>query len=522
MKSILSSLSSRLKPKKKAAIAPCDCRDFFEAVEFPPDVEELKGFVRSSRFPNDIGKNSIAEISREHGVRSLAFDLRYRCGGEGRCICAASPSCRFPTCFTMRPMMKGAEIKSERYAFESKDSTNTAIRALLDLAHRDQLEKAVEGVKHLVDVNIMKASGGRMLSSGFEIENDTIPEFIPGASKTGSKSSYSGVNPLSESEALREEVVALYLWRAALLVNLRCDDAAVSSLLNLANLLDPTYRTGLYESAAKWAVLNDMEVIYYRALLGQYQSFPQAEYFARERPLLLHQVFECIRNDDFHTQHCTNVVLAKEVMAAVSRAQTAQTHGDSTEDPMKSLCLPLAIHYYRFQVGEAFWKYFLNLLCMPPLPSPDPDETRDATELEQPSSINLRMGPMPHYIFDAFGRSMILHHLIIFADTRKREIDSGVVVDRVKRLKALGEKVHPHNYDYVLNANAMRVAVGRLRELLVVANWLRENTKEEIGEGAMWERPESLGNHKKEEEKTQQTSSVMANGASSASNLSEK
>ncbi|CCW61306.1 unnamed protein product [Phytomonas sp. EM1] len=506
MKSILSNLSSRLKIKRKPAVAPCDCRDYFEVVESPPKVEELRSFVQSSRFKGYVDKNAVAEVQRTHGVHSLAFDLQYRCGGEGRCICADAPSCRFPICFTMRPITKGAEIQSERYAFESKETTNPAIRALVEIARQEQLEKAAEGIKRFVDTQIKQAAGGRTLSTALSIESDLSEGFIPGASRTGSGSSHSGVNPLSESEELREEVVSLYLWRAALLVNLRCDDAAVSSLLNMACGLDQKHRTRLYETAAKWAVLNDMEIIYYRALLGQYKPFPQAEFFARERPLLLHRVFECLLNDDYHTQQCANVVLLKEVIAAVSRAQATQVHGDPTEDPMKTLCLPFAMAYYRFRVGEAFWKHFFNLLCMPPLPAPEPEPGPGESGTHSTHPM-LEIGRTPGYILDAVGRSMLLHHLIVFADTREREIDTGAVATRVKRLKARGEEVHPSSYDHVLNNKEMRVAVARMRELLVVANLLRGDSKERIGDGDVAGKSESLDVN--EAERTRLASSAV-------------
>ncbi|EPY23627.1 hypothetical protein STCU_07613 [Strigomonas culicis] len=283
-----------------------------------------------------------------------------------------------------------------------------------------------------------------------------------------------GVNPLQADAALREEVMGLNLWRASLLVCLRRDPPAVHSPLNLADALTQEHRRKPYCAAATWAALNDMEVIYYRSVLKQYQHFPLSESFATGRDLLLAKVFEAVRHDDYYTQYCTHVVFSKEVTATVSRAQAAQVNGDVSEDPMRSLCLVLSIPYYRFRISDAFWKHFFNLLCMPPIPPP--------TESEREQDPATLMGLTPNHVLDAVGRSILLHHLVLFADTRRKEIDSGIVADRVELFKAKGMQPHRSDYDQVLTDQEFSIAMARMRQLLVVVKSHEEQAGRLAGE----------------------------------------
>ncbi|KPI82899.1 hypothetical protein ABL78_8085 [Leptomonas seymouri] len=472
MKSFFSKFTSRIKTKRTPR-APCDCSDFLVAAPDAPTLSHLRGVVAARHFGKAPSPASDAEKAhRDFIVRSTVFDLRHRCGAGGRCVCAGAPACRFPQCFTMRPVTKGAEVQAERQVYEADNAPTAEIRALVALAAEEKLEEAVKGIQHLVDAQLKAAAKGRALEARLVIDGSSGLEFTPGSAKTGADSAHNGVNPLRESEDVREEVICLYLWRAALLVNLRRDEQAVNSLLNLAFCVEERHRTRLFAAAAAWATLNDMEIIYYRSLVKTHEPFEHAIAFAVDRPLLLARVFEATRSDDYHTDYCTHIVFSKEVTATVTRAQTAQMHGDATEDPMRSLCLPLTMPYYRFRVNEEFWRRFYALLCMPPVPPPTAEELQS-----QANDPIAELGLTPNYILDAVGRSMMLHHLVMYADVRDKEIDSGAVVDRVTQMKQQDIEPQPSDYDPVLTTSEMHVAVTRMKELLMVVRSFEEKEK---------------------------------------------
>lgn len=479
MKSFFSKFTSKIKAKRTPR-APCDCADFREAVPDAPPLSHLRDVVAARHFDGAPPPASDAEKAhRDFIVRSTVFDLRYRCGAGGRCTCTGAPACRFPQCFTMRPVTKGAEVQAERQVYEVEDAPTAEIRALVALAAEEKLEEAVKGIREVADAQLAAAAAGRPLEARLVIDGSIGHEFIPGAAKMGEDSVHNGVNPLRENEDIREEIISLYLWRAALLVNLRRDEQAVSSLLNLAFCVEEKHRTRLFAAAAAWAVLNDMEIIYYRSLVKTHEPFEEAIVFATERPLLLARVFEATRGDDYHTDYCTHIVFSKEVTATVTRAQTAQMHGDTTEDPMRTLCLPLTMPYYRFRVSEEFWRRFYALLCMPPVPPPTAEELK-----AQAVDPVAELGLTPNYILDAVGRSMMLHHLVMFADARDKEIDSGAVVDRVKRMKQQDMEPQPSDYDPVLTTSEMHIAVTRMKELLMVVRNFEKEEKERLAGGS--------------------------------------
>lgn len=476
MKALFSGIRSRMKTKRRRPAAPCDCCDFFSAVPVAPSVDHLRRVVHDRQFDSKReGREFVSKDvleRREHTVRSITFDLQYRCGGAGRCTCEGAPACRFPTCFSMRPVIKGAEIQAERYAFEVDEAPTPEIRAVVALAQEQRLDEAVVGIKQLVERQLKAAAGARPLDRVFRVEEGASAEgFVP---RSDESSGEIGVNPLRTNEELCEEVTSLYLWRAALLVNLRRDDEAVHSLLNLARALEQKQRTRLYGTAAGWACLNDMEVVYYRSVLTQYRRYPEAERFAHGRPMLLPRVFEAIKGDDYHTEYCTHVVFSKEVTATVSRAQAAQMYGDASEDPMLSLCIPLSMPYYRFCVGDDFWERFLTLLCMPPAPPPGKDDVDPAADLAL----------TPTHVLDAVGRSMLLHHLILFADAREKDIAGGAVAKRVRRMRELGEEPQLSDYGHVLTEREMSVAVARMKQLLVVVKTHEDGEKKAAGPAA--------------------------------------
>eukprot|EP00796_Vickermania_ingenoplastis_P007675 gene7675-5380_t len=350
---------------------------------------------------------------------------------------------------------------------------------------------------------------------------------------------------------LQHEMKLLYLWRAALLVNCREDEKAVNSLLSLATALHPSsahmatkstirhpnsqkfdsssgngeekmfqiYLTirNLYETATQWAVLNDMEIIVYRSMTKQYPSFSLAEKFAHDRPLLLPRVMEQVaqvssRHTNAHhspetsplhhlLQRCAEIVLQKETTVMLSRLQSSQKGdgggaGDSTEDPLTSLCVPLTLAYYRFRVHPEFWKHFFTLLCLPPLPPPPSDTEMKSeskrtaadhststkgseakkdkeTKTEQDSAGGCddaaSVPPLvPTHVLDAVGRSILLHHLVVFAETRLSEIMDGAVADRVQRILRKGDDSQPQpcDYDMVLDNKDIGIAKARLNELI--------------------------------------------------------
>ncbi|RNF00542.1 hypothetical protein TraAM80_07505 [Trypanosoma rangeli] len=466
-----------------------DCSDFVRARPEAPVVARLRQVVQERRFgggaadvaPADA--NSAEALRREASVRSTVFDLQYRCGGAGRCV-ENDYRCRFPCCFAMRPVTKGAEVLAERLAYEVDDAPTPQIRKLVRLAREERLDAAIKGIHQLASAQIREAASGRTLLAALQLNRAqqqtqqqtqqlSVDGFNPADAKYGSDSAVEGVNPLLESESLRREVMALYLWRAALLVNVRADEQAVNSLLNLAALVPQDHRECLYTAAAAWATLNDMEIVYYRSLLQQYASFPAAQAFARDRPLLLKRVFEACAESPYFVACATHVVFSKEVTATVSRAQGAQMYGDLTEDPMKSLCIPFAMRYYRFHVSEAFWEHFIHLLCMPPVPAPTTAEERACDPAEQ-------LGLTPNYMLDAIGRSMMLHHLVMLHEARERDIVSGTVADAVKQTKAERDEeagVHSSRYEHVLSEQECGVAVARLRELLSLARSYQKPAK---------------------------------------------
>ncbi|EAN87041.1 hypothetical protein C3747_36g164 [Trypanosoma cruzi] len=480
MKSFFSRVVNSWK-RQRLPRSDVDCSDFVRVRPDAPCVARLRQVVQERRFGAENGgapspaANSSEALHREASVRSTVFDLRYRCGGAGRCV-ENDYRCRFPCCFAMRPVTKGAEVLAERLAYEVDDAPTPQIRALVQMARDEKLEAVIQGIQALVNAQIREVAGGRELLAALQPSQREqqeqqlgVDDFNPAAPKYGRGSVAEGVNPLLEDASLRREVVALYLWRAALLVNVREDERAVSSLLNLAALVPQEDRERLYTSAAAWAALNDMEIVYYRSLLQQYEAFPEAMTFAHDRPLLLKRVFEACGETAYFLECATHIVFSKEVTATVSRAQGAQMYGDFTEDPMKSLCIPLSLQYYRFCVSDAFWEHFMRLLCMPPIPAPNTPEERARDPGEQ-------LGLTPNYMLDAIGRSMMLHHLVMLHEAREREIASGAIVDVVKQKKAQGGEgsvVHPLHYEHVLNDRERGIAITRLRELLFLARSYR-------------------------------------------------
>lgn len=423
LQGLLSKFGRKLKTRRRSDL---DCTDFVNAVPHAPSHKHIRSVVAERLYGKKSPAGSEAEeLQRDYAIRATTFDLQYRCGAAGRCVgcddgaqpTTALPQCRFPRCFTMRPLTKGAEILAERVAYEVEGVPDAAIRSIVDLARNDDLDGCQAAIAELVKAKIRGESKGRTLASVLEDSSDV--DGTPAEIKMGPNSKYGGENPLRTNEALREEVISLYLWRAALLVNLRRDEQAVNSLLNLAFALEGESRLRLFVAAAGWATLNDMEIVYYRNFIQQYDAIAVATEYATQRPTLLRRVFEVCK-DDFFVQHAAHQSFAKEITALVSRAQAAQMHGDATEDPMTTFCIPIALQYYRFFVSPSYWQHFFNLLVMPPAESaasgPHDEPLRD-------------MNLTPAHVLDAIGRSIMLHHLLLLHDGREKERVSGKFED---------------------------------------------------------------------------------------------
>lgn len=349
---------------------------------------------------------------------------------------------------------------AERAAYEHiTEETDASVKELILLAQEDRLNECQEQIHRLVHRRINVATVGKTASS--TLLGDDAPDFSPAAVKFGESSAYFGVNPLKTDEALRNEVTSLYLWRAALLVNLRQDVQAVNSLLNIAFMLEKEDRLKLFVAAAGWATLNDMEIIYYRNFIQQYDVLPVADDLAHNRPTLLRRVFEACSGDEFLIQHAAHMSFSKEITALVSRAQAAQMHGDATEDPMTTLCIPMALQYYRFLVAPEFWAHFFNLLVMPP-----------AVAAEESASDPMKdLGITPPHLLDAIGRSIMLHHLLRIHASREDDRQKGEF-NEMTTAGATPSMEEESRFGAFLSGREAAMASSRLRELV---SMIKEN-----------------------------------------------
>lgn len=516
MRSLLGRLIRPWKTKRLPR-APCDCQHWLTAVPEAPSLDQLTHFVHQQHFGhgehtkgNDAtaGADDAEEAAfRSAVVRATVFDLRYNCAGEGRCTCVTSSphTCAFPRCCAMRPMMKGAEVHMTRQLYEHDsprilltpcvdhhDDTSgggcaeeaEAVRELIEQAASGHLDEAAAGIQRLVAARLSEAAMHKTLRESGRVPRED--EKHASASSDDALSRTDGINDAPASEQAHwQHVCALYSWRAALLVNRRRDAEAVHSLLNLAEAAPRARRAGLLATAARWAALNDMEIVYYRALLQQHQSFDRAVHFARVRPLLLSHVLHTAQTmsrpsdaeagDTGLVELCVRVILETEVEATMSRTRAGQRDKDTTEDPMRSLCMPLMMSYYRLCLGEAFWSRFFSLLCLPPAAP----ETAVATEQHASTAPGATHSPrgrrraddgVPWHVLDAVSRSLLLHHLILFAAAREKELESGELADRVRARQRAGQPVRPMDAEgHVLNEKDRAVAVARLRQLLIIA-----------------------------------------------------
>lgn len=425
MKSLMNKIFGYKTVKK---VAMLNCQDFIDKRDAPSVADITRTVLGQFRNRAPPGETVSPDDTQ---IRALTFDLKYRCGGAGRCI-EKDFECRYPCCFTLRPMSKGAEILHERLGFEIDDPPFAGARAIVDLCRREELDKAVEGLQSLIASTIRK----QVIVTGNKYTEDTI---------------------LSRDEGTREMIIPLVLWRAALLVNIKEDEAAVAMLLNTAKSFPKDERSVLYNAAASWAALNDMEIVYYRSLLSQYESFPFAEVMAFQRPLLTRRVVGMSQERE-HISMVATVVLGKELAATAAKNQSAQQQGDETEDPIKFPSIPMALTYYRFNISEEFWEEFLKLLLMPPGTQAPGDEL---------SPEQIAAGVAPPHVTDAVARSFYLHHLMNLAITREDDLRSGKI-QLPEDMKAVPYQER-FKYGLYLEPKQLQMAQVRMKELLATA-----------------------------------------------------
>jgi len=122
-------LMARAKTKR----SPLDVSDFV-AKRPQPSVTDIWERV-DSHFMGNTADKAALEL---HKAR-MFFDVRYRCGANGRCL-TGDYRCRFPACFNMRPCFKGGEIFMERYGMLNKIGGHN--KDLKKLVEAEQLEEA--------------------------------------------------------------------------------------------------------------------------------------------------------------------------------------------------------------------------------------------------------------------------------------------------------------------------------------------------------------------------------------------
>lgn len=324
--------------------------------------------------------------AQEFVRRQMFFDLKYRCGAQGRCFKGAG-RCSFPRCFTLRPSIKGGEILAEKGQVEeaiasSKDVPDD-IRALVELSSSDE------------NCSEVAATVGEKLDALFQPYYRTQDD---------------GSKVLDLTQVDDREVghfVILAVWRAVLLVTDGQDAKAVETLLDLAGKLSREHRGALFSSAAGWATLHDMEVRFYKQHL---QMFPQLAEELRDPKIgerkdgLLELVLQAAGGDDAIVRQIAYEAFSKEISAIIARAQNAQEHSDDVEDPMGTPVVADSIYAYHFRIGGQFWDDFMNLAMMPAM---QPDKDKSGAQ-RQGSADQPQM--LPRNIMDALGRSMLLHH----------------------------------------------------------------------------------------------------------------
>ena len=425
-------------------------------------------------------QQAIASQQRDAFTRRVFFDVRYRCGCRGRCMTGVLP-CRFPVCFHLRPLVKGSEVFEWRMQIESSPMTQAKYGAILERCRRDELKGALEDMMTLMRGKIaavtatapLSAAVGQSVDSHHRDHVAQIDQNVLGNSASSDVVSpacaYTERIPipslahLSSSPAV-EEIVALAVWRATLLVNLGHDEEAVTSLCDLCTNVHENYAHTVFASAANWAFLNDMEVRFYRMLdedglepLDPVSPSPRAEEAvsaasstAGSTPSPPLAAVNVVASRQVSAKATRRMLLGDVVSIAISFIQTKKknqakataTTTTTTTAPVEeerkeadvldavvnavfgTLVTSIVVRAQTTQengdhsedpmksrvvvddvralkrLGDPFWSRFEALALMPPMLPPR------AQELES-------MGPndTPRNVLDAVGRSMLLHHI---------------------------------------------------------------------------------------------------------------
>lgn len=360
----------------KVKVSPLSTRELRKAMPETPTNDDIRERVSQYVLRTQADQPLQAQ---EFVRRQMFFDLRYRCGAQGRCFKGAGRCC-FPRCFTLRPSIKGGEILVEKGQIEEAIATSkdvpANIRALAELSSKD------ERMAEIADMITEE------LTSLLEPFKD------------------SGMEEVDEREV--GHLIILAVWRAVLLVNDGQDEKAVDQLLELALKLPRHHRGALFSSAAGWAALGDMEVRFYKQHVPMFPDIVEElnDPKIHERPAnLLKKVVDAAANDEALVRQVAYEVFSKEISAIIARAQNAQEHNDDVEDPMGTSVVFDSVNHYHAEISGQFWDDFMNLAMMPPMvPS---KEELERMELLQKSP---NKEALPRHVLDALGRSMLLHH----------------------------------------------------------------------------------------------------------------
>lgn len=497
---------------KPATMLPASATGQRPAQATDPAAESKSDVAAGSSSITTTGDNAVAtEEANATGVygipsspeeleiarRRMYFDLKYRCGAQGRCLDGRAP-CRFPQCFDCRPIIKGAEVFSERLGFELANAGHPEYRAVIARCADDQLEEGIVEVTELLRTKIAKAEptvtafnqygpaamwaqqqsqmkGVRKVaqdsSEAFRSDRLDAEEYAeavkaasphlhepittedgrvvlpdPGPTPAALRAAKAGPRTVAKASRIDsgpiDEVIATSFWRAALLVNVGRDAEAVADLLVLAATMPREFRAFPLATAAAWAALHDMSVRFFK---GHKKEFPEYDTRGRDAraPLLPSVVDAVAKGEEYYLDHVVHAVFSKEVTAILSRAQTAQENGDVTEDPMGSSVVRDSVRFYKNEIGGAFWKQFLNLALMPPLPPPSSREEAAAA-----AATGFVDDNTPRNVLDAVGRSMLLHHIATSYKDDNAKGDASVMVPEaercVKRLRDLLAVIKAH------------------------------------------------------------------------------
>lgn len=429
MKNFLSKISPF---KSKVVKSPLDVSDFmkFDA----PSQAAFQQFI-SSRFPDS--PSEAAGEGKNTGIygnpleaadilvakKRMHFDLKYRCGTEGRCASANGEiECRFPLCFQCRPVAKGGELFEERMNFELGQEDHPVYAPTVKACDDDNLELAVEQLSKVVAdlerearpfiVSFVEAQAKSGNQAAELVSREKFEEIMrTGPPNPNDPKVYLAPDGKPFGVPRIDELIAMSLWKATLMVNVDKEEEAVDSLLRLAKLLPKEYKSSAFAGAATWAAYNDMEIRFFASYVKHFPDFEPTKKTVLTKPFLLNKVVEACGpglNGDFYLDHVVNTVFAKEISCILNRAQASQLNGDITEDPIASPVVKDSIQYLRHNVGGTFWNKFFDLCVMPPIIPKGGMEQSASAEAAMTGYTGV---DTPRHVLDGVARSMLLHHV---------------------------------------------------------------------------------------------------------------